>query len=188
VRRNTWYFVGGIVAAALVFQLFFHYQYVHLAGGDVMRIDRLTGSSCDMPCVPTPTPTSPPPPPTPRPFDSASYTVESDRQNERAIALAKATVSAANIILRAGPGYTWTAATTDPEGVYTVDVIAQGEKLNSTFTPPDLHSASFETKLVCYCTRKGFGWRWEVHVDDGEVFYVNDNADLMKKYDITPSQ
>jgi hypothetical protein len=50
--------------------------------------------------------------------------------------------------------------------------------------PPSLRSASFQTKLVCYCTTKGSGWRWEVHVDTGEIFYVNDNADLLKKYGI----
>jgi hypothetical protein len=46
VVQQRWYIIGGTVAAMILFQLFFRYQYLHLAGARVMRIDRLTGRSC----------------------------------------------------------------------------------------------------------------------------------------------
>lgn len=198
--NKTWYAVSAIVVALAAFQLFLHYQYVHLSGGYVMRIDRLTGTSCIMPCVPSPPPA---PTPTPTPFNgyqsAENYTLESERQDERAIVLAKGTSIAASIVATAGGGYTWTAETTDFSGSIFLDQAAKGKYQTNPLLPsvslddakewkedppPSLHSASFQTKLVCYCTAKGFGWRWEVHVDNGEVFYVNDNADLLKKYDL----
>ena len=39
-----------LVALAVVFQLFLRYQYIHTSGADIVRVDRLTGQSCDMPC------------------------------------------------------------------------------------------------------------------------------------------
>jgi hypothetical protein len=51
VVQQRWYILGGVVVAAILFQLFFRYQYVHLAGAEVMRIDRLTGRSCYEPCI-----------------------------------------------------------------------------------------------------------------------------------------
>jgi len=44
------------------------------------------------------------------------------------------------------------------------------------------------TFLICLCNVKGIGFRWEAHTDTGEVFYVDDNAELMHKYGITPAK
>jgi hypothetical protein len=200
MTRNVWFSIGGLLIAAVLFQVFLHYEYIHLAGGSVMRIDRLTGTSCYMPCTPKPTPS---------PFDlnaAADYLRESDRQDQQAILLAKATSTAAKLVATVGPGYAWTARTTDGDGLRTLQIIAEGRVLPGHAdpladfgpTPPsqdevrawretrriDVHSPSFETKLVCYCNTKRAGWRWEVHTDTREVFYVNDNSDLMKKYGI----
>ena len=41
------------------------------------------------------------------------------------------------------------------------------------------------TYVVCLCDARGTGWRWEVHLNTGEVYYVNDNANLSVKYGVT---
>jgi Pentapeptide repeats (8 copies) len=45
VNRN-WNVVIALVAAAVIFQLFLRYQYIHTVGQSVERVDRLTGQSC----------------------------------------------------------------------------------------------------------------------------------------------
>lgn len=67
------YSVGGLILVAAMFQLFLRYQYIHTVGVRITRIDRLTGSSCELPCKPVAfTPASantvvPDSPPIPRP-------------------------------------------------------------------------------------------------------------------------
>jgi hypothetical protein len=216
VSKKTWYAVGGVAAAALFFQLFLHYQYVHLAGGYVMRIDRLTGSACYMPCVASPSETAAQPSATSTLFNwrdmAASYALESSQQDQRAILLAKATAGAAAIVAREPTGYSWRAKTTDGSAQAGLRIIGEGrdpagtlrQEIRRAFSsstsspdeaarewrdnPPfDPHSPQFQTKIVCYCDSTGTGWRWEVHVDTGDVFFVNDNPDLVKKYWMTNS-
>jgi len=196
-NRRTGYTIGGLVAVALLFQFFFRYQYEHLAGGQVMRIDRVTGSSCYMPCIP------PTPGPTPSPPNylnsGADYKRESDNQDQEAISLAKETATADQVV-EPGSKYSWSATTTDDDGKVALATIAKYGNAWATpdpsdtngwdrafmTTPPPVTSASFQTKLVCYCDSKGSGWRWEVHTDTRAVYYANDNADLAKKYDLKP--
>jgi hypothetical protein len=54
MKRQIWHAVAGLVIAVLVFQLLLRYQYVHLRGNHVLRIDRLTATTCIMPCLETP--------------------------------------------------------------------------------------------------------------------------------------
>jgi hypothetical protein len=42
--------IGGILVAAAVFQFFLRYTYVHTTNQTIVRIDRLTGDSCTVPC------------------------------------------------------------------------------------------------------------------------------------------
>lgn len=51
MNARAWYAIGLAAAVILAFQFFWRYQYVHLVGLRVMRIDRLTGQSCVMPCA-----------------------------------------------------------------------------------------------------------------------------------------
>ncbi len=85
MRKPAW-FAAGAVFTVLVFQLFFRFDYVHVAGARVMRIDRLSGASCDIPCIPAPRPT-------PTPFDRVAYALEfGDRYSlakQRAIRIAQ---------------------------------------------------------------------------------------------------
>lgn len=41
---------------------------------------------------------------------------------------------------------------------------------------------------VCFCSAKGRGWRWEVHLDTREVYGIDGNRDLEQRYGITHSQ
>ncbi|MGA7202298.1 MAG: hypothetical protein WBX26_10745 [Candidatus Cybelea sp.] len=111
MSRNTWYVVGGVAVAALIFQLFLHYQYEHLAGGRVMRIDRLTGSSCFMPCVATSATATPAPtdlkPLAQRVVETAGY------QEQRAINFVKVLQAAQTIQSEAGEDFTWSAQPAD---------------------------------------------------------------------------
>ena len=213
IGRATWYVVGGIVLAAIVFQFFLRYNYVHLRGGYVMRLDRLTASSCYMPCLPKP------PTPTPVPYDRKAavdrFLQTIEVQNQRAVNLAKGTTAARYIVAAHGEGYSWSAILGNRDAVsyYTAltptlwdfgtpranveDPWASPRPTGAAWTPDpgivgyrirDPNTPGFETKLVSYRDSKGTGWSWEVHVDTGEVFYVNDNADLMRKYGFTLSK
>jgi hypothetical protein len=52
MKRRALYVTGGLIALAVLFQLFFRYQYIHTMGVRITRIDRLTGASCELPCEP----------------------------------------------------------------------------------------------------------------------------------------
>ncbi len=228
MKNRSWYAVS-VVAAIAIFQFFLRYQYEHLAGGSVMRIDRLTASSCYMPCLPAPAPA-----PTEAPTSSdesaayAGFVRIAEDQDQLAINTAKNTPEAANLMAISAGRYSWTAKPADPldqvvlncarqksglvsllprnfVGTECNEVIRVSKRPNpydpnpydalipnrarpgAGLSPPNPGTALFQTKLVCYCDAKGFGWSWEVHTDTGKVFFVNDNADLMKKYGITRS-
>jgi len=166
VKPQAFYALGGLVLVALAFQFFFRYEYVHLAGGHVMRIDRVTSTSCNMPCSPAPAATSP---------DSdaavADYGRQSDDEDQEAISIAQATPTASNVVANGGPNYKWSSQQAIPFTAKSIPDISVG-------TP------AFHTRLVCYCDPKGGGWRWEVHTDTRAAYFANDNADLLKKYDL----
>ena len=50
--KRLLYGVGTLIVVAVIFQLFFRYQYIHTVGIRITRIDRLTGASCELPCMP----------------------------------------------------------------------------------------------------------------------------------------
>ncbi len=206
MRAQTRNVVAGGVALALVFQFFLRYEYVHLAGGRVMRIDRATGSSCFMPCTP------PPPAPTPTPYDPKvaidDFLRADEEQDQDAILLVKATAksptgtSVADLVRSTGPQFAWTAQPANSNDAAYVSALKNSQSLpalsfatptpGSTLPPPPplgtptpINLPHFQTRLACYCDPKGDGWRWEVHVDTRAVYYVNDNADLMRKYGLT---
>jgi hypothetical protein len=194
-RRRIGPWIVALVAVALIFQFFFRYQYEHLAGGNVLRIDHLTATSCYLPCLPPP---PPPPKATPTPYDpidaELTFIRVSGDQDQKAIESVKETPLAQQIVGEKGPGYSWSARTYDIGGQFFQSAIDSGKnpfehsaKSNLFSTPPDVNSADFQTKFVCYCNAKQtLGWMWEAHTDTGEVYYVNDNAELSKKYGTKP--
>jgi hypothetical protein len=186
MSRRTWYTVGGAVVAVLFFQLFIHYQYIHLAGGDVMRIDRLTGSSCHMPCLPTPSPTPAPPPtpvPTPPPKPPQNYTLEDARAIEQ---VKDRGAGVSGIVYRHSQDSEWLVA-----GRYDNEGTPQGYPYYSgqhrTPNPSYDNTHAYPVRLVCYClATKKMGWYWEYHLDTGEVFTVTGNRTLELVYGFPP--
>jgi len=51
MMKRALYILGGLLIVAVVFQLFFRYQYLK-SGYEWYRVDRLTGQTCTMPCPP----------------------------------------------------------------------------------------------------------------------------------------
>jgi|SRR5579862_7154274 len=164
MKMNGWYVAGAIVAALIIFQSFLRYQYEHLAGGRVMRIDRLTGSSCYMPCVPQP-----------GPAETPERTFESD--DLAAIDWVK------TVEIRPyendGHQYMWRVwervKNDGTQAMMTQDMSAEDP-------------SEYPIRLVCYCYNDTPGQKsptgvwWEYHLDTKKVYSVSDNAPLSVKY------
>jgi hypothetical protein len=150
------YSIAALILIAVTFQLFFRYEYVRQSAGLTWRVDRLTGASCTLPCEQTPAPNAD--------LTKARYDEAADNIKQRAIALAKPN---AGLLTYQHPDYTWRTEGIDWEPA-----------------EPTADDKPDPVRLVCYCSAKGIGWRWEVHTDTYAVYSVNDNADLMKKYGI----
>jgi hypothetical protein len=191
MKTRLWYLLGGLVVVALCFQLFFRYDYEHLNSNRILRIDRVTQASCDMPCVPRPAPA---PTATPIPYDDAdAYRIISDtfdRRNEQAVELAKAAPDAKQMVAYfSGAEYQWSASR-DPDYAGFLQYTKPLEKGSAAFDSSAYdwyrqRTIKSSPVLVCFCNRKGDGRYWEVHLDTGHVYSVTDNADLGRKYGLT---
>jgi hypothetical protein len=101
--------------------------------------------------------------PTPGPTAPAQ-----DLQTQRAIAMVRARSDAIALVYsHSSDNYEWSAF---PES--SVRQTGSG--------------GAADSYLVCFC-QQTVGWRWEVHLGTGEVYYVNDNANLSAKYGVTRS-
>jgi hypothetical protein len=174
VKRGL-YIVGGLIAVAVIFQLFFRYQYIHQLDLLVLRIDRLTGQSCVLGGDPYYIPN-----PCERP---------TKKQNRaRVIRIVSATEEARSIVATAGANYHWTV-----QDAFSVAIHANppSKGNNATPSPVDglIHSRDIaSTYLVCYCDRQRQGWRWEAHLLNEAVYSVDDDAILLKRYGIIRKQ
>jgi hypothetical protein len=159
--KRLWFPVSALVVVVALFQLFFRYEYIS-GGRLITRIDRLTSSSCTMPCTPEPIST-------PRPAPSR---VPEAEQDQDALLLVKANAVAEGIVSSTNPSeYKWAV-----EGRKTAD---HG---NIDWSAAEGSPEHLPLRLVCYCNKKGSGWRWEVNVDTRRVSFVEDNADLLKAW------
>lgn len=169
IGKRLLYAIGGIVLLAVIFQLFFRQQYI-VTSRYTIRVDRITGASCFMPCLPTATPV----PPTPTPSD------EEFEQN--AILLVEGD-STANAITteKNGSRYRWTATV-----ACHASVSCGPPSLPLWYSRVGLKPTPEQRQvwLVCWCDSGNYGWRWEVHLDKREVYYVDNNSALMSKYGI----
>lgn len=198
--HRLWLVLGVLITAGFVFQVFLRYQYIP-RGYVITRVDRLNGTVCNMPCTPIP-PSTPKPLPT---FEDLTI------GNSRAIELIKARSDASSITSYFNDRtYEWKVEHEYSTGygedfsvvgfVYSIINSAKGSNGRYTFptmapnaaqfaprasnaTPYPLH---YPIREVCYCNKKGWGWRWEVHLDTGEVFRVDGNTELENRYHITP--
>ena len=174
-------FAAAIVVVGLAFQFFFRYDYMK-QGPYIVRIDRLNGDSCYLPCglaMPT-APVSRPSAVATLNFADfqAEYDKQFDLRNQRAIALAKTQSDAVQFALYY-PNYTWTSGTKKDSIPDPTLTGLPSRAQNVDYWLPT-------TFLICLCSgdSQGHGYRWEVHTDTREVFSVQDNATLAKKYDI----
>lgn len=194
-NQRTLFYVIGTLAILIVGQMFFRYAYISDKNARVLRVDRLTGSSCYLPCIP-PTPT-PIPTATPTPIPR-NY----DLEDQQAIQKVKSYVgpyffSTLNYAGRDSRDFKWSVdgrytnegaeqSTFDPYAAFVHFSPPPGIQpvVGSTEPPGPAAERAYPVRLVCYCDSKGWGVRWEVHLDTGDVFTVGDNATLMKKYGI----
>lgn len=180
---------SGVIALALLFQLFFRYQYIHTVGNAVMRVDRVTGATCYLPCLP----------PTPVPKETPTESPAVREQHSRdAISLVKASASRQVVTNDTVNSYEWSAdqAMFHVSKDY-VDIACgfAGEPSPTAAERKKDPNAGFdvywqtltrcvpETQYyVSYSKQNGHGWFWEVHLDTRQVYYILDDKDLMFKY------
>lgn len=172
MSRNAWYVVGGVAVAALIFQLFLHYQYEHLAGGRVMRIDRLTGSSCFMPCVAT-SATATPAAPDLKPL--AQRVIETAGfQEQRAINFVKVLHAAQTIQSEAGEDFTWSAQPADSFDQCVLGALKGGDLTPITGQSPcNLPSRS---DSVYTTVSTGINSPWNLALDRAADLFVSNFA------------
>lgn len=171
--------VLGVVCAALMFQFFFRYQYIK-EGAVVMRVDRVTGASCALPCIKF----DPNSIPTPQP---QSLTIG----DTRAIQDARNQYDAISLINQWSSSnvYEWRI-----DGQYDNEyqaynpflVSKDGQAIKSDGSPAT--NMDYPIREVCYCNSKDAGWRWEVHLDTGEVFRIDGNANLEARYHLSKAK
>jgi hypothetical protein len=73
-----------------------------------------------------------------------------------------------------------------PNGNYDVPTMPPGAAEFSWPKKGSPYPLHYPIREVCYCDKKGVGWRWEVHLDTSEVFRVDGNTELEKRYGIAP--
>jgi hypothetical protein len=161
--RGTVPWIIGLIVLAIIFQLFLRYQYVQGGPAHVRRIDRLTGTSRFSPCLPPIYAR----PPSPR---------DLRLDDHRAIQLVKnyvgATFSTPAFGMYNLSTYRWLILGRYPgscvEGPSqnVLDEIVNGR----SYRLP----AGYSVRLVCYCSPKRDGWRYQVYLDTGQVLYIED--------------
>ena len=185
IDRSFAWFVGVVclVLMALVgFQVFLRYQYVQ-AGDHVTRIDRVTGASCQLPCTP------PPPTPAPTPFDKAQALREFDtafsEQTQAAISAAQA-YGQSIAETEGGSDWKWGIDAVNDPTLATRARDARASVADDRAVPAAALQQT-AVRLICFCDDRGSGYRWEVNTLTDRVTFVNDNADLTKKYHLGTS-
>jgi hypothetical protein len=162
-ENRGWYIFGAVLFAGLLFQFFFRYQYVHLAGNVVMRIDRITGTSCNEPCA-DPEPKKEVTPP-------SQSSVDAEIVNHM--------INAHSVDHPPSSGYKWVIINHYDESGNPQPALASGE--SSTDVEGD-----YTVREVCFCDKKNSGWWFEVKPNtfgDTEMEIVG-NSVLEKKYGI----
>jgi hypothetical protein len=191
MTKQHWYTVGGIILALFLFQTLFRYEYTKMNRDRMVRIDRLTGTACNVPCLPTPEPA---PEPTSTPFDRYIYiqAFQDAYDDEKLAAIQDAKnapmmdgIRASNVLT----GYTWK---TNPGFDSTQSQISDDGAIPDPKKTPLCSDDCVQNRYsidklpktleVRYQNDKGLGWSWEWHRDSHAVYFVGENADLIKKY------
>lgn len=177
--------LSSVAVSVAVFQFFLRYNYVHDGNAGLVRIDRITTTSCIMPCLPTPPPT-PSPQPTAFDEDVAYFNVGKalSERNLSAVELAKTTAAVQSVTSGAGSGYKWN---TGHDTVSMAYALVKAPKYDAKFSAMMIKLIG-NPVLVCLCKPDASGWYWQVDLANRRVHYVNDNADLTKMYNLTASK
>jgi hypothetical protein len=173
IARNALLALGAVLAAAVLFHWFFRYQYVE-AGTRVMRIDRLTGASCLMPChrlitaLTTPSPGS---------------EVETDAQ------LVDYMRTTYGLSHQEDEGEEWRVIghfdnDGNPEPGFTAKQLDEMQK--GLLTPPP--QTTYSVRVVCFCDGQNVGDYYEVRPTEYGSFSameISGNSVLEQKYEIS---
>jgi len=160
-----------VIVAALSFQFFFRYTYIHTIGANVTRIDRLTGASCDLPCeqvaqMP------------PAPIVSSTPEAQSD-VDARAVDYERRTHSQDMTT----PSYAWKV-----HGHYTNAgaIESAGDAVVSNSPETD-----YPVRVMCYCDKNNGGWYFELRRSAYGAFsemMATGNSVLEARYGLTASK
>jgi hypothetical protein len=159
--RRLWYPVLIAIGAAIIFQLFFRYSYIHTVGVRVVRVDRLTGTSCELPCN-SQAPESEPSGPNQTEIDA------------RIIDYMR-TVYSHSPFVTSYPSDTWIIS-----GHYT----AAG-KMENPFDQGNQSDLEYPVRVVCYCDNKMAGFYYEATYSQfggTGVMEITGNSVLLQKY------
>lgn len=170
------YIAASFAVATLAYQLAFRYQFIHLMGVRVMRVDHLTGRTCEVTSNPLGV------------RDPCDAPTEEQKQNY-AISLARSEATSQGVDTTATARYQWQA-----QDAYeaATDANPDGDDEKATPNPVTAYlldgNRFDDTYLVCYCDPEGAGWRWEVHIPSRQAFYVNSDKALSERYGIVVSR
>jgi hypothetical protein len=195
---RLWYIAGALALWVIVYQVYFRYDYTMQNGYAVARYDRLTGKTCGIPqCLP-PTPT-PVPTATPTPVPTLFRPALVYRQVQRrfadeareAVDMVKRTQFGEELMRSPGAKrFVWTSELADrvAGSLFALHDPSLRHALPITQKYMDsLNGPAYRVDLVCFCSRSGAGYRWEVDLNARKVRYVNDDPKLEKKYGLTPA-
>jgi len=177
----------GFLGFCLIYQLCFRYEYYHY-GGNIARIDRLTGAVCAVPCTSTPAPQSlTAVPQTPRPtLDEVNKIISTETYKRALDELNAERLQDAIAIAKRDPdvpqhdaSYEWRNDLSS-KGLTKEGLALMEEEPFPLSGDPDSDADTFF--IVCLCDSHGAGWRWEVNTRFRRARFINDNAILRAKY------
>lgn len=167
--------VAAIVVLALAYFIAFRFQYIHVEGYRVMRVDHLTGETCE---VGVNTLTN----------QNGCDAPSEEQKQSLAISLAKDDATSRGIAPGEATAYLWEAD--DALAAATAANSANGDDDASPI--PAMANVNEDTfadvYIVCYCDAKNDGWRWEVHIPTRQALYVSSDKVLSARYGLKPSR
>ena len=173
----------GVLGLLLIYQLFFRYEYYHY-GGNIARIDRLTGTLCAVPCLTTPAPQVATASPKPT-IEEANKIIVTKKYQEEVKALNDERLQEAIAIAKRAPDIPQHDATyewqNDDAGWASKEDLALLKENTFPYTG-DPQTDATNVFIVCLCDSNHSGWRWEINDSLRRVRFINDNAVLKDKY------
>jgi hypothetical protein len=161
--------VLAVVVLVVAYFIAFRFQYIHVEGYRVMRVDHLTGTTCE---VGLNTLTN----------QNACDPPSEEQKQSFAISLARDDATSRGITQGEATAYLWKA-----EDAFAAATAVNAARSDDDASPiPAMENvdedAFSDVYLVCYCDAKDEGWRWEVHIPTRQALYVNSDKVLSQRY------